>query len=190
MFYSKSCIFEAFSWKVALGDKPNKYFVVFQKWLLKKKKKIVQKINFLKSVLENFEWNKNISFFLLFSKETERFFWLSCLLSDIHACTSKFMFEHSQGDFPIKTPWKPSKIRAVVFGRFVGWQIPLMRSELEKEVLQQGSKTHCRYLERLQQRQVIHLFLGMPTPLPASFHQQCPFKPIWKNKMPWTCAGR
>lgn len=34
MFYSKSGIFEAFSWKVALGDKPKKYFVVFQKWLL------------------------------------------------------------------------------------------------------------------------------------------------------------
>lgn len=28
-----------------------------------------------------------------------------------------------QGDFPIKTPWKPSKIRAEALGRFVGWQI-------------------------------------------------------------------
>lgn len=92
------------------------------------------------------------------------------------------MFEYSQGDFPIKTPWKASKIRAVALGRFVGWQIHVVGSELDREMLQQGSKTHCRYLEWIQQRQVIHLLSGMPTQLLASFHQQCPFKPIWKTQ--------
>lgn len=69
-------------------------------------------------------------------------------------------------------------------GRFLGWQICLMGSELDEEVLQQGSKTHCRYLEWVQQRKVMHLLSGMPTQLLASFHQQCPSSPYGKTKYP------